>query len=179
MTTWIALLRGINVGGHHKVPMKDLRAILAENGIDARTYIQSGNVVFDGEAEEKALAARLSALIEDRFGFAVPVILRTAEELENCRDRNPFPLDEEPTELRFRAVLFLSESPNPEAVATLDPNRSPPDRFIVSGREIYVIYPNGSARSKLTNAYFDRALKTTVTARNWRTLLKLIEMGRG
>jgi uncharacterized protein (DUF1697 family) len=174
--TFVALLRGINVGGKNKLPMKDLVAMFERAGADeARHYIQSGNVVFRAEA---TVAARLPGLvareIERRFGFRVPVLLRSGDELHAAARANPL-LDAgaDPATLH---VMFLEHAPGKKEVAALDPGRSPPDSFSLVGREVYLCCPNGMARTKLTNAYFDSALRTTSTARNWRTVLKLVEM---
>ena len=175
----ISLLRGINVGGKHKLPMKELAAMFVEAGCeDVRTYIQSGNVVFRAE---KALAERIPAVISESIaearGFEVPVVARTGDELERVAHNNPFLLSGA-DEAKIH-VGFLAETPSHEAVVGLDTDRSPPDTFEVQGREIYLHLPNGVARTRLTNKYFDRALNTTSTVRNWRTVLKLVEMARG
>lgn len=175
----IALLRGINLGGTNRLPMKDLIAMFRDLGCkDVRTYIQSGNVVFRAET---ALARRLPALITEAvsgsFGLKVPVVTRTAAELEGVANNNPFLEDGADTNALH--VMFLLDRPPQSKVAALDPDHSPPDEFVVRGREIYLRCPNGVARSKLTNQYFDSKLETTSTARNWRTVLKLLELARG
>ena len=178
-TTYVALLRGINVGGNNKLPMKDLAALVtACGGRDVRTYIQSGNVVFGAAArvDEKALATKLSERIAADHGLAIPVVLRSAAELARAAERNPFLAAGKAIETLH--VMFLADAPDKAAVTSLDPRRSPPDELAVVGREIYLHLPNGAGRSKLTNAYFDAKLKTVSTARNWRTLLALIELTR-
>ena len=175
-TTHIALLRGINVGGHHKLPMKELAAMFAAAGCDAvRTYIQSGNVVFEADQTLAAKVPRLiGAAIDTAYGYQIPILTRSADELAAAIDANPYANDD--IEARFKAVGFLVQAPDAEALARLDPEFSPPDRFTVIGREIFLCYPNGSARSKLTNAYFDSRLATISTVRNWRTTRKLLEL---
>lgn len=178
-TTYVALLRSINVGGKNRLPMKDLAAMFAEAGCrDVQTYIQSGNVVFKAE---DALAARIPALISeairDRFGYRAPVVLRNAAALREVVEANPFV--KASVDLKTLHVAFLSDRPDGARVAALDPDRSPPDEFAVRGGEIYLRCPNGYGKSKLTNAYFDSSLGTTTTVRNWRTVLKLVEMARG
>jgi uncharacterized protein (DUF1697 family) len=173
----VALLRGINVGGKHSVPMKDLAALFTRCGCsDVVTYIQSGNVVFCSAGNSKIDATTLAARIEKTFGFEVPVILRTADELDAVIRRNPFP-KADPDKERMH-VSFLASEPTAEQIASLDPNRSKGDTFKVLNREIYLLLPNGAGNSKLTNAYFDSKLKTISTARNWRTVIKLLEMAR-
>lgn len=174
--THIALLRGINVGGRNKLPMKDLAAIFTDLGCtDVRTYIQSGNVVYVAEPELAAvISERVAAAIHDRLELTVPVVTRTAAELEAVARANPFVA--EGADPKTLAVAFLAHTPDAGRVAALDPERSPPDRFAVHGREIYLHLPNGAARSKLTNAYLDSRLATISTARNWRTVNKLVEI---
>jgi uncharacterized protein (DUF1697 family) len=173
---FLALLRGINVGGKNKLAMKDLAETFAAAGCgDVRTFIQSGNVLFTASP---ALAARLPAAISsqiaERFGIRTSLVVRTAAELADVVASNPF-LKQGAAEETLH-VLFLESSPAPERIATLDPGRSPPDAFVVRGREVFLQLPGGVARSKLTNAYFDSRLATMGTARNWRTVTKLLEM---
>jgi len=172
----IALLRGINVGGKNPLPMADLVAVFeAASCRDVRTYIQSGNVLFRASATtRKGLAQAVSSAIERRLRLTIPVVLRSAEELRAAERANPFAragADEDALH-----VMFLADAPTKAAVAGLDPRRSPPDEFTVVGREVFLRCPNGMARSKLTNAYFDSKLATVSTVRNWRTLRKLIEL---
>ena len=177
--THVALLRGVNVGGKNKLPMADLRAMFEIAGCEAvETYIQSGNVVFKAEAE---LATRIPGLIasaiEDRFGFRVPVVVRALDELREVVTANPF-LDAV-DDTKTLHVAFLADTPQDDRVAQLDPVRSPPDAFRVLGREIFLHCPNGMARTKLTNSYFDSKLETVSTVRNWRTVLTLLAMAEG
>jgi len=173
---YVALLRGVNVGGKNRLPMKDLAAMFGEAGcVDVLTYIQSGNVVFRAT---KACAARIptvvAAAIVDQVGFRAPVIVRSAAELRAVARGNPFLRPG--ADVDFLHVMFLADRPGKGNVASLDPKRSPPDEFRVRGSEIYLRCPNGAARTKLTNAYFDTKLSTTSTMRNWRTVLKLAEL---
>ncbi len=172
----IALLRGINVGGRHKLPMKDLKGIFEAAGCtQVRTYIQSGNVVFEpAQASLDELPTRIGEAIEAAFGFSVPVVLRSADELRRAVANIPF--TDEGLDPKLLQIVFLQQVPTPEQIAGLDPDRSPPDVFSVIGREIFCYHPNGIHRSKLTNAYFDTKLDTISTARNLRTTLKLLEM---
>jgi uncharacterized protein (DUF1697 family) len=176
--TYVALLRGINLGGKNRLPMADLAAMCTEAGCShVRTYIQSGNVIFTaapGCADR--LPRGLAARIEQRFGFRTSVVCRTAAELHRVATGNPFLRADVETETLH--VAFLADAPGKRLIAALDPRRSPGDFFQVRGQEIYLRLPNGVARTKLTNAYFDSMLATTSTLRNWRTVLKLIEMTR-
>ncbi|HTW67775.1 MAG TPA: DUF1697 domain-containing protein [Bryobacteraceae bacterium] len=175
MGSHLALLRGINVGGKNPLPMKDLVRMFADAGCaNVRTYIQSGNVIFDAPPRAPQAAALVSAAIQKRFGYRIPVVLRTAEQLRKAIDRNPFL--NAAADLKPLHVYFLAGAPDAKAIAALDPARSAPDAFQLVGQEIYLHLPNGMARTKLTNAYFDSKLSTTCTARNWATVLKLAEM---
>jgi uncharacterized protein (DUF1697 family) len=172
----VALLRGINVGGKNMLPMKELAAMFAKAGCaDVTTYIQSGNVVFCSEDKVVAgLGGVIAKQVEARFGLRVPVVLRTAAEIDAVIRGNPF-LKAGASEETLH-VSFLAERPGKDLVAGLDAGRSTPDAFAVVGREIYMQLVNGVSGTKLTNAYFDSKLKTVSTMRNWRTVLKLAEM---
>ncbi|CAG0959582.1 hypothetical protein PLCT2_00676 [Planctomycetaceae bacterium] len=174
-STYIALLRGINVGGKNLLPMKALAALCEEAGCeDVRTYIQSGNVVLRAEAKLAAsLPGKLGTAIKRGFGFEPPIVLRSVEELARVAAGNPF-INHEAETLH---VAFLSHAPDKETARSLEPK--PPDEFVLSGREIYLRCPNGYGKTKLTNAWFDARLKTTSTVRNWKTVLKLLELAKG
>ena len=175
----VALLRGINVGGRHKLPMKSLVRLFDETGCrHVRTYIQSGNVVFEAPpALARRIPAAITRSISEHFGFEIPVVTRSADELSQIVNANPF--QEPGTDERVLHVAFLADLPDATRIASLDPNRSSPDEFAVCGREIYLRLPNGVARTKLTNAYFDSRLATTSTMRNWRTTLKMLALAVG
>jgi uncharacterized protein (DUF1697 family) len=177
--TYAALLRGINVGGNNKLPMKDLAAMFTAAGCrDVSTYIQSGNVVFSaGAALVATLPATMSESIFARFGFRVPVVVRSARELAGALAANPFLASGVGPDALH--VAFLADLPSAAQLVSLDPQRSPGDAFAVLGREVYLHLPNGVARSKLTNAWLDARLLTTSTVRNWRTVQKLVEMTGG
>lgn len=175
----IALLRGVNVGGKNRLPMKELATIFREAGCsDVQTYIQSGNVIYRAtRTGSKSIPGTVSAMIADRFGMRIPIVTRTAEELARVAERNPFlASSDEVEDTRKLHVGFLLDWPEAERVEALDPDRSPPDEFAVEGRDIYLRLPNGSARSRLTAQYFDSRLQTVMTVRNWRTVLTLRDM---
>jgi uncharacterized protein (DUF1697 family) len=169
----IALLRGINVGGRNKLPMADLRELFEEAGCsDVRSYIQSGNVICGASAAlRQRLPSRISGAIAERFGYDVPVVVRTGAELAAVASEHP--LRGPRTDDKTLHVAFLAHAPSAKQRAALDPERSPPDRFELRGRELYLCCPNGIARTKLTNAYLDRTLGTVSTVRNWNTVQKL------
>ena len=172
---YVALLRGVNVGGRNKLPMADLRSIFTEAGCAAvQTYIQSGNVVFEAAPDLAGRVPEIVTLsIQQRFGFESAVVIRSGEELRQVAASNPFDASGDP---RLLHVAFLAEAPSDEAVAHLDPERSPQDAFAVQGRHVYLHYPNGVAGSKLTNEYLSAQLGTASTMRNWRTVVTLLEM---
>ena len=172
---YVALLRGVNVGGKNKLPMADLRAIFTEAGCAAvKTYIQSGNVVFEAAQSLAEMVPEIvTVAVQQRFGFESAVVIRSGEELRQVAASNPFDTSGEP---RMLHVAFLGEAPSAEAAARLDPERSPPDAFAVLGCHVYVHYPNGVAGSRLTNEYLAAQLQTASTMRNWRTVLTLMEM---
>src|ERR1700722_7628919 len=154
--TFVALLRGINVAGKNPLPMSSLAQLFSAEGCEeVRTYIQSGNVIFRAGSD---LAAQLRASIErriaDRFGYQVPILVRSDRELAGVLRANPF-LGKPGVEEATLHVMFLADRPTLQQVAGLAPARSPPDAFAVRGREVYLHCPNGFGRTKLTNRYFD------------------------
>jgi uncharacterized protein (DUF1697 family) len=175
----VALLRGINVGGKHKLKMAELVGLFEAAGCaDVRTYIQSGNVVFRAAAQvARGIAEEIAGAIAREHGYAVPVVTRTAAELAAVVAENPYLNGDgdavvDPKHLH---VAFLAKRPTAAAVAKLDPERSPPDSFVVSGREVFLCCPSGMARTKLTNAWLDSTLGTVSTVRSWRTVLTLAQ----
>jgi uncharacterized protein (DUF1697 family) len=176
MSVFVALLRGINVGGKNSLPMKDLVRLFEALGCKAvRTYIQSGNVVFEAsEALGRRLPDALSRAILKEAELKVPVVTRTALELKKSLRDNPYlGTTADPTRLH---VAFLADKPSTAQIASLDPKRSPPDEFIVRGRDVYLHLPNGVGKSKFTNAYLDSKLGTVSTLRNLATIRKLVAM---
>jgi uncharacterized protein (DUF1697 family) len=173
----ISMLRGINVGGHNKVSMEELRALYSSLGLlDCRTHIQSGNVIFrTGTHDLAALARRISEGVKRKFAFDVEVILRTASELRDVIARNPFATrqDVPPNKL---LVYFLSRDPGPEAHENIRKLLSKPDEFVLINRELYAYYPNGVSGAKLPPTSIDRALGTPMTGRNWNTVTKLLAL---
>jgi uncharacterized protein (DUF1697 family) len=171
---YLALLRGINVGGKNKILMTDLSAMFVKAGCkNVRTFIQSGNVIFDASVKVSAQVPRLVAeQITNTLGYKTPVILRSLGELEEAVSSNPFL--KPGAEVESLHLVFLAAHPEQRMVAALDPQRSPGDEYVVRGREIYLRLGNSAADTKLTNAYFDSRLSTISTGRNWRTATKLL-----
>lgn len=174
--TFVALLRGINVGGKSLISMAELRALFSSLGFeDVATYIQSGNVVFRSpSAGESAVVAKLEREIAGAFAVSPSVLLRTPAQLEAIAASNPY-LSRK-ADLSKLHVVFLDRAPAARTAAKLDPERSPPDEFTLEGREIFLHLPHGAGRSKLNLDYFERVLGVRATQRNWNTLLKLIEL---
>ena len=174
MTVYVALLRGVNVAGTGILAMKELVTLCEELGFaKVRTYIQSGNVVFSASPKVIAgLPAVISKKIAAKFGVEIIMTVRTAAQLKEAISKNPF-LKKEAGAVH---VMFLADAPHLDHVSALDFNRSPPDEFVFLGQEIYLWLAGGIAGTKLTNNYFDRALNTKSTVRNWRTVTTLLEM---
>jgi uncharacterized protein (DUF1697 family) len=176
MITYIALLRGINVSGHRMIKMEELKNVLSElNFTNIRTYIQSGNIIFETEKTDSvSLEKQMGDKILSHFGFPVPVLIRTRAELENIHKNNPF-LGKRSEPVDKLHVTFFPEKPDPEHLKKIEGSLFLPDEFIVSGREAYLLCPNGYGRTKLTNQFFENKLKLTATTRNWKTLETLLK----
>lgn len=178
MTMYAALLRGINVGGHKRVPMAELRALLTELGLgDVRTHLQSGNAVFSSDhGDDDTLADGIAAALAQRFGFSVDVLVRDGAYLRAVADACPFPADT--LEAKQLHVTYLSEAVEPERLASVDPSAYAPEDFKVGDRALYLYAPDGLGRSKLADALARPSLLKGVTAttRNWNTVAKLVEL---
>jgi uncharacterized protein (DUF1697 family) len=175
---YAALFRGINLGARNKLAMSDLRTLVESlGGEDVETYVQSGNVVFSTSAAARSLETRLTEAIQREHELEVPVLLRSAKELNAIVTRNPFV--QEGAETTSLHVTFLAVKPKKTLVDGLDPAISPPDELRVAGREVYLLCPNGYGRSKLSNAFFEKRLGEVATTRNWRTVMKLAELAGG
>ncbi len=173
---YVALLRGINLGKSHRMAMSDLRAHLEALGCgDVRTYIQSGNAVFRATpARAKSLTQELERTIREHHGFPAPVVLRSGAELVATAARHPFAgPGAEPKHLH---VVFLADPASSQAQQALTRVRVEPEGLEVRGRELFLHFPNGSARSKLASAVTDRVLGTTSTMRNWPTVSALAQL---
>lgn len=175
---YIALLRGINVGSHKRIKMDDLIKALESMGFkNVKTYLQSGNVIFENDSDNADIAENIEMKISQTFGFSVNVIVRTGDELENIIKGNPFVKDEN-IQLDKLHVTFLSDMPNPETISNLDIKKDENEKFEVAGKEIYLYCPNGYARTKLTNDVFEKKLNIVATTRNWKTTNKLMELSK-
>ena len=176
MTTFVALLRAVNVSGQNKIPMAELRRGLGGLGLTAvETHLQSGNVVFDARGDDSAeQAAAIHGLIERDFGHDVRVLVLTAAELAQVAAANPFlagGADE-----KYLHVTLLFAPADADGFAGRDLPAQEGERAERAGIVIYLYLPHGYGRTKLNNAYFERALGTPATTRNWRTVLALVEV---
>jgi len=174
MTTFVSLFRGINVGGHQTIRMDELKDLYVSLGFkDVVTFIQSGNVVC---TSDDANVAQLPKQIEDgftqKFGFHVKVIVRTSAEIREIIANNPFQ-NQPMKESKWVVVLFLATRPESIALEDLQKTYVGPEELYLTGQEMYIYYPNGIGRSKLTLTLIEKKLKTMGTGRNWNTLLQL------
>lgn len=176
MTRYVALIRGINVGATRKLPMGELRAHCATDGFgEVKTYIQSGNIVLSSTDGADAVAARLKALIADRFKLDVPVIVRTAVQWQRYAAGSPFP--EAETERPNLLHICLSAEPLADGAAeTLQARAKAKEKLAVKDGTLWCDFGESVGTSKLTPALFDKAAGSPVTARNWRTVLALAAM---
>ena len=176
MTTHIALLRGINVGGHKKVAMSALRDLFTRLGfVDTRSLLQSGNLVFRtdaGTAEGADLERLLEAEVARHLDLQTDLFVRTGEEWKAIIARNPFSLEAE-RDPGHLIVMCLKDAAGARNVTLLQKAISGPEIVRADGKQLYIVYPNGMGTSRLTNALIDKTLGTRGTGRNWNTVLKL------
>ena len=177
MAVIVSMLRGVNVGGHHMLKMDALRALYESLGLrEPQTYVQSGNVIFRTEERDLVrLTKRLENAIEQSFGFRPEIVIRTFSELKDVIAKNPFATRRsiDPSKL---LVTFLASNPGPEVRDQLLKIKSAPEELWIDGREIYIYFPNGMARSKLSWPVIEKTLKKSGTGRNWNTVKKLLEI---
>ena len=185
MTVVISMLRAVNLGGHNKIKMEALRALYESLKFeDVATFIQSGNVVFRTKEQDLGkVGKKIGDGIEKTFRFRPNVILRTAEEMRGVIARNPF-ADRKDVEPNRLLVWFLASEPDAEArkkalAVAAGVKEANPEELRMDGREIYIYFPNGMARPKLSMPAVERALKVSGTGRNWNSVLKLMEMCSG
>ena len=174
MTRYVVLLRGVNLGPKRRVPMDRLRSVLEQAGYSrVGTLLQSGNVVLSSPVDPDRLERDVAALLGDTFGFEIPVVVRTAEELGAVVAADPFA--GEITDPARYLVSFLSAEPDPARMRVLESADLAPERVALRGREIYSWHPDGAGRSPLAGLLTERRLGVQVTARNWRTVTSLLE----
>lgn len=175
MNIYIGLLRGINVGGNNKLPMKELITLLQGLGLQqVKTYIQSGNVVFQSDRTDRnALASEITGAIDKRYGFAPQLFILTVDELQAAIAANPFPEGEnEPKTLH---LFFLDAAPVNPDWSKVEALRAPNERFALIDKVFYLHTPDGIGRSQLAEK-FNRGWQVSITARNWRTVQEIAQM---
>jgi uncharacterized protein (DUF1697 family) len=178
MQTLIAFLRGINMTGHNSVKMIDLSDLFAGLGFtDAETYIQSGNVIFSSTGKEpvQEISLRIEKAILERFNYIIPVLIRTVQELKDIVYSDPF-VNEENFDPAKLAVIFLQEKCKISQIQKVKDIDYPPDKFKISGREIFIHCPNGFGRTKLYTNFFEKKMGVTGTARNWKTVTAILNV---
>lgn len=179
MTTQIALLRAINVGGRNMVSVSDLRLLVEALGFsDVRSLLQTGNLIFSGGTKTgSSLESMLESEAERRLRLSTAFLVRTAREWGAMIAANPFPREAaiDPGHL---VALFLKIAPKPSAVDALRAAIKGPEIVHAVGKQLYAVYPEGIGRSKLTNKLIESKLGTSGTGRNWNTVLKIAEMAK-
>ena len=174
MNTYIALLRGINVGGHKKVPMAELRKVLTTSGLEnVQTYIQSGNVIFQSSSKnKKALEQTIQKAMLDYFSFEIPVLVRNRAEIKTIFDNCPF-TEEKKVNSYF---TMLSEIPDQDLVDEASKKTYPNEEFVVLKDCIYFFSAEGYGNAKFNLSFFERKLKVNATSRNYKTMVKLLAL---
>jgi len=174
MTTFIGMIRGVNVGGHKKLPMAALKALCDSLKLtSAKTHLNSGNVVFQSTRKDRPQLRRdLEDAIRKKIGIDVKIILRTPDEIRRAMAANPFS-KRDPSHL---LIMFLEGQPSDDAAQALRKAHAGPEKIHFAGQELVIDYVDGIGRSKLTNALIERKLAVAGTARNWNTVSRLLEL---
>ena len=177
MTTYISILRGINVSGQRIIKMEALRQLYQNLGFtDVVTYIQSGNVIFrDNKSTPEELEKIIANQIQQQFGFIVPVVVLTISQLREIVEKNPF-LKELSKDISFMHVTFLSSTPKSINHQQISDKRLPNEAVEIIEKAVYLYCPNGYGNTKLTNNFLESALKVTATTRNWKSTKMLLEL---
>ena len=172
---YVLLLRGINVGGKNKIKMIELKNMFESiNFKNLKTYIQSGNVIFDYESIACIkLEDRIEKKISETFGLLVKAIIRTEDEFRKIVNNNPF-INESCIEVDKLHVMLMKDVPDPELVLLLDVKKEENEKFVIISKEIYLYCPNGYGKTKLNNNMFEKKLKISATTRNWKTINNII-----
>jgi uncharacterized protein (DUF1697 family) len=177
MAVIASMLRGVNVGPHKRVKMEDLRGLYESLKLrEPQTYVQSGNVIFKSDERDLTkLTKRIESAIERKFGFQSDVVLRSTAELRDVVARNPFAKRRgiEPSKL---LVTFLAGDPGEEARVMARAIKCAPDELWIDGSEVYIYFPNGMARAKLSWPSIPKILKVSGTGRNWNSITRMLEM---
>ncbi len=174
MNTYIALIRGINVGGHNKLPMVDLRSELQLAGLDkVQTYIQSGNVIFESNlSEQTKLEVLIRKVIESKFGFEVPILVRSHQDLQRIVERYPFA----PELIEKSYFIILNKIPDQELIEAVSEIKFENEQFEIVDDCLYFHSAHGYGRTKFNMKSFENKLQVVGTSRNYKTMLKLLAL---
>lgn len=174
MIKYIALLRGINVSGQKKIPMAELREILTKSGLEnVLTYIQSGNVIFQSlETDQSTLELKIHNAIKSYFGFEVPVLVLSPSELKKIFDSSPFPKEKKENSY----FMMLYSKADKDLVDNISELSYLNEEFKITDKAVYFYCSVGYGKAKLGNNFFERKLKVTATARNYKTMVKLLSL---
>ena len=177
MNTFISMLRGVNVSGQKKIKMEELKALYESLNLkNVKTYIQSGNVIFEcSHSNITELTNKIEKIIKQTFGFSVTVIIRTKNEFKHLIGNNPF-YGERKEDITKLHVTFLADIPSHSSLSIMNELEDKSDQVAIAGKNIYLFCPNGYARAKLTNNYFEKKLNVSATTRNWKTVNKLYDL---
>lgn len=175
--TYISILRGINVSGQKMIKMDALRQMYQDLGfLSVQSYIQSGNVIFQTkDTPNSELEKMITSKISDVFGFDVPVLVLSLEEMKTVAENNPF-LNDRHEDINFLYVTFLADVPDQALIAKIRNEEKTDDEFEVTVKAIYLFCPKNYGKSKLNNNFFESKLKTRATTRNWKTVLELVSL---
>ena len=175
MNTYIALLRGINVGGHKKILMADLRLLFESLEFkNVKTYIQSGNILFKAPIENNGLQELIKQAIKNKYGWDIPVIILTPNKLDKLVKSSPFTNDQ----LEKSYFCFYQSKPKSENVTSLNKQQFIDENFVATSTCIYIVYEKGAGRAKLTTNKMESTLNVSITARNYKTVSKLITLSK-
>ena len=178
MSTYVALLRGVNLGRHNKVPMPALRTLVEGLGYDdVSTYIQSGNLVLTTSDSASVVGEKVTKAIAEELGLDVPVLVRSRPQLKKVVEANPFA--KKAKDVAHLHVVFLATKPPAAKVKALTGADWGADEVAVTGTEAYLHLPNGYGRANLNNMVVEKKLGVVATARNWRTTTKLLDLAGG
>ena len=175
MNKYIVLLRGINVGGHNKLPMADLRTLLSKNNYkNVHTYIQSGNVILESDKDSNFISSHIKELINASFGYSIPVICLSVNKLMEAYNNNPFFSSE--TDTKTLHLTTLKDIPKKELIDLLNIPIYKNEQYTIYKNFVYLYTPDGFAKTKFSNERFEKQLNTVASSRNWKTITKLIEL---
>ena len=174
------MLRGINVSGQKKIKMEELRALYESlNFKNVRTYIQSGNVIFEyPKSNISALANKIQNCIRRTFDFSVTVIIRTENEFQHLIENNPFYGENRKEDITKLHVTLLADTSSASFIDEVNKPEDDSDEFFMAGKEIYLFCPDGYGRTKLSNSYFEKQLGVSATTRNWKTINALCDIAK-